>query len=226
MTIRVVLAEDNTLLREGLRGLVTGQEGMEVVAACGDLTSLLHAIDDLRPDVVLTDIRMPPQHGDEGVQAAEFARRKDPSIGVVLLSQYVDLHCVRTLLQDGTEARGYLLKERVADVADLVAAIRTVAGGGSVIDPKVVEALVRSRGNTPGSQLARLSARELEVLGQMARGRANGAIAESLVVTQRAVEKHVNSIFAKLGVGHEDGVHPRVRAVLLYLSEADPAERS
>lgn len=223
MTIRVVLAEDSALLREGLRGLVAAQEGMIVAAACGDLPSLLAAIDEVHPDVVLTDIRMPPQHSDEGVQAAEHARRKDPSMGVILLSQYVDLACVRTLLQDGTEARGYLLKERVADVTDLVDAVRTVAGGGSVIDPKVVEALVRSRGNAPGSQLDRLSAREREVLAEMARGRTNGAIAESLVITQRAVEKHVNSIFAKLGVGHDDGVHPRVRAVLLYLSEADPS---
>nr|WP_200901372.1 response regulator transcription factor [Tetrasphaera japonica] len=221
--MRVVLAEDSALLREGLRGLVDAQDDLEVARACDDLPSLLRAIDELRPDVVLTDIRMPPAHGDEGVQAAEHARRASPHTGVVLLSQYVDLACVRTLLRDGADGRGYLLKERVADVADLVAAIRRVAEGGSVIDPKVVEALVRSRGNTPGSHLDRLTAREREVLGEMARGRTNGAIAESLVITQRAVEKHVNSIFAKLGVGHDDGVHPRVRAVLLYLSEA-PAE--
>ena len=218
MTIRVVLAEDNALLREGVRGLIGEQEDFDVVATCADLDGLLRAIDELEPDVVLTDIRMPPTRTDEGTVAAEHCRSHHPGTAVLLLSQYVDPGYVRTLLNHGTEGRGYLLKERVADVGELVAAIRTVAAGGSVVDPKVVEALVRRRSRPVDGSLVSLSPRELEVLAEMAQGRNNAAIAASLVISQRAVEKHINSIFAKLGLAHDDEAHPRVRAVLAYLA--------
>ena len=222
MTLRLVVAEDHPLLREGLRSMIESSDEIELVATCSDLPGLLAAVDEHRPDVVLTDIRMPPGRSDEGVRAAEHCRRHHPQTGVVLLSQYVDPGYVRTLLKHGTERRGYLLKERVSDVDELIAAVRTVAEGGSVMDPKVVEALVNAKTRRGDADLGRLSARELEVLGEMAQGRNNGAIAASLFITQRAVEKHINSIFAKLGVSMEDEAHPRVRAVLLYLSE-DPA---
>lgn len=218
MTVTVVVAEDHPLLREGLRSMIRESEDIELVAACSDLPGLLAAIDEHEPDVVLTDIRMPPGRSDEGVRAAQHCRELHPRTGVLLLSQYVDAGYVKTLLKQGTDGRGYLLKERVSDVDELVGAIRTVAAGGSVMDPKVVEALVNAKSRRGDGDLSRLSARELEVLGEMAQGRNNAAIAASLFITQRAVEKHINSIFAKLGVGMEDAAHPRVRAVLLYLS--------
>jgi DNA-binding NarL/FixJ family response regulator len=217
VTIHVVLAEDNVLLREGMYGLIDSQDDMRVVAVCGDLDALLRAVDDHRPDVVLTDIRMPPGRTDEGIRAAEYCRARHPRTGVLLLSQYVDARYVRTLVNQGAEGRGYLLKERVAAIDDLVAAIRAVAGGGSAFDPKVIETLVQVGSRRGELDLAALSAREREVLAEMAQGRNNAAIAQSLVISQRAVEKHINSIFAKLGVGQDDESHPRVRAVLTYL---------
>jgi DNA-binding NarL/FixJ family response regulator len=222
MSIRVVLAEDSALLREGVAGLIRNETDLEVVASCADLPELLTAIGDHRPDVVLTDIRMPPSRTDEGIQAAEHCRVNHPAIGVLLLSQYVDARYVRALLGQGTDGRGYLLKERVADVGELVAAIRAVAGGGSVFDPKVVEALVRGRDRRGNVGLARLSTREREVLAEMAHGLNNAAIADALVITQRAVEKHINSIFSKLQLGPDGGVHPRVQAVLTYLAGDAP----
>ena len=218
MTYRVVIAEDNALLREGMRTLVAAEPGLEVVAACADLDALLAAVATHDPDVVLTDIRMPPTRTDEGVRAAERLRREHPRTAVLLLSQYVDPAYVRSLLRQGTEGRGYLLKERVADVEELASAIRTVAAGGSVVDPKVVEAMVQTRTRRGDEGLGRLSPRELEVLAEMARGRNNAAIAGSLVISQRAVEKHINSLFAKLGVTEGEESHPRVRAVLTYLT--------
>jgi DNA-binding NarL/FixJ family response regulator len=218
MTIRVVLGEDNALLREGMRGLLSSADGIEVVAGCADLPTLLTSVDELRPDVVLTDIRMPPSWTDEGVQAARHCRVHHPATGVVLLSQYVDPGYVRSLLDSGSAGRGYLLKERVSDVDELVSALGTVAAGGSVVDPEVIEHLVKAGINRGDRNVGRLSARELEVLSEMSRGHSNAAIAASLFITQRAVEKHINSIFAKLGVSGSDGAHPRVRAVLLYLS--------
>jgi len=220
MSLRIILAEDNALLRAGIRELVRGADDLELVAVCGDLPGLLSAVDELAPNVVLTDIRMPPSRTDEGIQAALHCRLTHPEMGVVLLSQYVDPAYVRRLLDRGAEGRGYLLKERVADVDELVTALRTVASGGSVIDPQVIHALARRGAARGDSAVAQLSAREIEVLGEMARGRSNAAIATSLVITQRAVEKHINSIFAKLGVRNDDELHPRVRAVLLYLSGA------
>jgi DNA-binding NarL/FixJ family response regulator len=218
MPIRVLLGEDNALLREGMRGLLDSADGVELVGTCADLPSMLEGIDTLAPDVVLTDIRMPPRWVDEGVQVARHCRRTHPGTGVVLLSQYVEPGYVRSLLESGSAGRGYLLKERVADVDELLDAVTAVAQGGSVVDPQVVEQLVKvgvSRGN---ANVSRLSARELEVLAEMSRGHNNAAIAATLFITQRAVEKHINSIFSKLGVSSGDETHPRVRAVLLYLS--------
>ena len=217
MTLRVALAEDNLLLREGMRGLIDGREDMRVVAVCGDLVTLLAAVDGLTPDVVLTDIRMPPSRTDEGIRAAEYCRVHHPRTGVLLLSQYVDARYIRTLINDGADARGYLLKERIAAIDDLLAAIRAVADGGSAFDPKVIETLVQNGSRRGDVDLSALSAREREVLAEMAQGRNNAAIAQALVITQRAVEKHINSIFAKLRVGQDDEAHPRVRAVLTYL---------
>jgi DNA-binding NarL/FixJ family response regulator len=218
VTIRIVLAEDSFLVREGVRRMLSSEPELDVVASCGDLDELLAAIDEHRPDVVLTDIRMPPNHSDEGIRAAEHCRTAYPDMGVVLLSQYVQPAYVKALLGQGTEGRAYLLKERVAQLSDVVGAVREVARGGSAIDPKVVEALVTTRERGPHSELAQLTPRERQVLAAMAEGRNNASVAEELVLTQRAVEKHINSIFAKLRLSGDQQGHPRVRAVLLYLS--------
>ena len=169
--------------------------------------------------MVLTDIRMPPSRTDEGLRIADHCRRRHPAVGVILLSQYVEVSYVRALLARGTDRRGYLLKERVADLSDLLTAIRAVHTGGSAIDPKVVESLVSVRSRAGDSGLSRLSPRELQVLESVAQGRTNAAVAEELVLTRHAVEKHINSIFAKLGLTGDLGVHPRVRAALLYLTQ-------
>jgi DNA-binding NarL/FixJ family response regulator len=217
--IRVLLAEDNYLVREGVRGLLETLPGVELVGAVGDYDALCAAIDEHKPDVVLTDIRMPPTGTDEGIRAANAARERDPKTGVVVLSQYADPEYALALLEQGSEGRAYLLKERVSDLAQIESAIREVARGGSVIDPKVVEQLVAARSRHAESPVARLTPREREILGEMAQGKNNAGIAASLVLTERAVEKHINSIFSKLGLSEEKAVHRRVKAVLLYLSE-------
>ena len=221
MAIRVVLAEDSYLAREGLRRLLETRPGLDVVADCGDLPSLLAAVDEYRPDVVLTDIRMPPEGRDEGIQAANRLRDERPGVGVVVLSHYAEPTYALALLEGGSEGRAYLLKERVGDLGQLEAAIEAVAAGGSVIDPKVVEALVAARAAGAGSSLAELTPRERDVLRAMAQGMNNAAVAEALVIAERSVEKYVHSIFAKLGLAWEDHVHRRVKAVLLYLAEED-----
>ena len=218
MGIRVVLAEDNVLLREGVSRLLAGQEGLDVVGACGDLQGLLDLVGSEKPDVVVTDIRMPPTGTDEGIQAAARLRVEHPTVGVVVLSQYANPAYALALLADGSEGRAYLLKERVSDVAELVAAIREVARGGSVIDPKVVEALVSSSSRAIRSDLDRLTPREGEILGEMASGKSNAAIAATLILSERAVEKHTNSIFSKLGLTEERDVNRRVKAVLVFLA--------
>jgi DNA-binding NarL/FixJ family response regulator len=219
MTTRVVLAEDNFLLREGVRGLLAGSGSVEVIASCGELDETVEVIDRLVPDVVLTDIRMPPDRRDEGVQVANHCRRSFPKMGVILLSQYAEPGYVRALLGQGTQRRGYLLKERVSDLTELVNAIDTVAEGGSVIDPKVVETLIDARTLAGDGELGRLTRRERQVLEGIAQGRTNAAIADDLVLTPHAVEKHINSIFTKLGLTGDRVNHPRVRAALLYLAE-------
>jgi DNA-binding NarL/FixJ family response regulator len=219
VAIRLVLAEDSYLVREGIRRLLETQPEIELVDTCGDLDSLLGAVEAERPDAVLTDIRMPPTWQDEGIQAAQRLRDTSPQVAVIVLSQYADPGYAITLLESGSERRAYLLKERVEDLDQLVSAIRAVAAGGSVIDPKVVEALVEAKAGAERSPLSELTPREHEVLREMAQGRNNAGIAESLVITERSVEKYVHSIFAKLGLAWEDNVHRRVKAVLLYLGE-------
>jgi DNA-binding NarL/FixJ family response regulator len=216
-----VLAEDQYLVREGLRRLLETQDDLEVVSVCGDLDSLLDTVDAERPDVVLTDIRMPPGNTDEGIRAATRLRETNPDVGVVVLSQYATPSYVLTLLQGGSERRAYLLKERVKDLDQLVAAIRAVADGGSVFDPKVVEALVAENARNEDSPLNELTSRERDVLREMAEGKNNAAIAEALVLTERSVEKVIHSIFAKLGLTWETAVHKRVKAVVLYLAESN-----
>jgi DNA-binding NarL/FixJ family response regulator len=221
VAIRLVLAEDHYLVREGLRRLLETQPDLEVAAVCGDLASLLAAVDEERPDVVVTDIRMPPDGADEGIQAAERLRETNPEIGVVVLSQYVNPTYVHALLERGSARRAYLLKERVKDLEQLVAAIRAVAEGGSVIDPKVVEALLAENTRSAESPLNQLTPRERDVLREMAEGKNNAAIADALFLTERSVEKVIHSIFLKLGLTWETAVHKRVKAVILYLAESD-----
>jgi DNA-binding NarL/FixJ family response regulator len=218
--IRLVLAEDNYLVREGVRQLIDAQPELDVVAVCTDFDSLLAAVEEHKPDVVLTDIRMPPTGTDEGIRAAERLRESHPRIGVVILSQFSEPDYALALLQKGAAGRAYLLKERVSDIEQLVTAIREVANGGSVIDPKVIEGLVAAKVRKPQSPLADLTPREHEVLALMAQGKNNAAIAATLFLTERAVEKHINSIFSKLSLAEEKDTHRRVRAALLYLSES------
>lgn len=220
MTIRVVIAEDNALLRQGLERLLAHQPGLELAGTAASLPELRAAVTSAAPDVLVTDIRMPPDHRDEGIVAAAELARSRPEVGVVLLSQHVDVDYAVRFLENGSARRAYLLKERVGDAADLAAAIRTVAAGGSVIDPLVVEQLVAGRTPRPDSALDRLSPREREVLGEMALGKNNAAIAASLVLTERAVEKHTNAIFGKLGFAEEPDLNRRVAAVLMYLQRA------
>jgi DNA-binding NarL/FixJ family response regulator len=217
--VRVVFAEDDYLVREGTAALL-GQVGeVEIVEAVADLDALMAAVERHDPDAVLTDIRMPPTKTTEGIQAALRIRREHPGTGVVVLSQYAEEEYAYELLKDGAEGLGYLLKERVADVEEIVRALRDVAAGGSVLDPRVVEGLVTRRERESMSPLARLTEREREVISLMAEGKNNAAIAASLYLTERAIEKHINSLFHKLGLSEEPNVHRRVMAVLTFLRE-------
>jgi DNA-binding NarL/FixJ family response regulator len=220
MPIRLVLADDHYLVREGVRRLLETMPELEVAAVCGDLDSLLAAVDDAAPDVVVTDIRMPPGDADEGIKAAERLRTTKPDVGVVVLSQYANPAYVLALLEGGSARRAYLLKERVNDLDQLVAAIKAVADGGSMIDPKVVELLVAENARSDESPLNELTPRERDVLREMAEGKNNASIAETLVLTERSVEKVIHSIFLKLGLTWETAVHKRVKAVILYLAES------
>ncbi len=218
MPIRVVVADDNVLLREGISQLVQRHDELEVVGTAHDLPSLLALVDAEHPEVVLTDIRMPPTGTDEGIRAATHLRATMPDVGVVVLSQYAAPAYALALLEKGANGRAYLLKERVSEAGQLVRAIKEVAAGGSFIDPVVVESLVAARSGD-GASTQHLTAREKEVLGEMAQGKNNAAIAASLVISERAVEKHINSIFAKLGLSEEHDVNRRVKAVLVFLAE-------
>ena len=218
--IRVVLAEDGDLLRAGVLALLRGHDEVEVVATATSLPELLEAVDDHDPDVVLTDIRMPPDFTDEGIRAASILRRTHPDVGVVALTQYTDVEYALDLVHEGSAGRGYLLKERVGAVEEIIDALVTVARGGSVIDQVVVDALVSSGTRRNDSPLERLTARELEVLAMVARGMTNATIAADLVITERAVEKHVSSILGKLELPADAPVHRRVAAALVFLSEA------
>lgn len=217
VSIGVVLAEDNALLRHGLVRLIGAADDITLLGSAADLPGLENLIEQHSPDVVVTDIRMPPSNTDEGIAVAARLRTERPATGVLLLSQYAEATYALTLLSDGTARRGYLLKERVADGDELVDAIRRVAAGGSVIDPTVVEGLVAANRQQP-SELDALTPRETEVLGEMAQGKSNAAIAAALVLSERAVEKHTNSIFSKLGLSEERDLNRRVSAVLVYLN--------
>jgi DNA-binding NarL/FixJ family response regulator len=222
--IRVILAEDTYIVREGLRQVLEAAPDIEVAAECADLDSLLSEIEARDPDVVLTDIRMPPSQTDEGIQIATRLRLEHPRIGVVVLSQYTDPMYVRALLEDGSDRRAYLLKERIHDRRQLVAAIEAVADGGSVVDPKIVEVLLAARARDTASPLAELTPREMEVLAAIAEGKSNTAISDALVLTKRAVEKHINAIFLKLNLSHSQEaseISPRVKAALMFLSETE-----
>jgi DNA-binding NarL/FixJ family response regulator len=219
VALRVIVAEDTLLVREGIARVLELQDDLDVVAFCDDLPSLMQAVDEHTPDVVLTDIRMPPTGTDEGVQASTALRTAHPEIAVLVLSQFSDPAYALALFEAGSQGRGYLLKERVAEGDQLADAIRTVADGGSVVDPKVVEALVAARSARRESPLDRLTPREREVLAEIAQGKNNAGIADALVLSERAVEKHINSLFSKLGLSEEPNVHRRVKAVLLYLGE-------
>jgi len=221
--MRVVIAEDHYLVREGTRQLLETND-VEVVAAVADPDSLLQAVDRLEPDAVITDIRMPPNNQTEGIEAAHRIRAAHPNIGVVVLSQYVNSLYAFELFREGTSGFAYLLKDRVANVEDLLRALKEVVDGGSVIDPQVVEGLLARRQQLAGTLLETLTNRETDVLSEMAQGKSNAAIAEVLFVSQSAVEKHINSIFAKLGLRPQDGDHDRrVSAVLTFLRNRDIA---
>ncbi len=222
-TIRVLLAEDSYVVREGIRALIDTQDGLELVGTCDDLPGLIAAVEECRPDVVLTDIRMPPNQTDEGVRAAQWLRDAHPEIGVVVLSQYVEEGYAVRLFDKGSGGRAYLLKERVGDVEDLVEAVREVHRGGSVVDRAVVDALITARARQH-SPIDDLTPREREVLSHIARGSNNKAIADRLGLSSRAVEKHINVIFAKLGLADEPDSHHRVRAVLLYMGATSAEE--
>lgn len=219
MVVRIVVAEDSMLVREGIQKLLGSQPGIEIVALCVDLPELLAAVEEHRPDAVLTDIRMPPDHSDEGIVAASILRRQRPEVGVVVLSQYVEPTYAIALFDGGSHGRAYLLKERLSDVDQLVQAIHEVTTGGSVIDPRVVESLVEARSRSHQSPLEHLTPREMDVLSEIAQGKNNAAVAAALFLSERAVEKHINSLFSKLGLGEEPDVHRRVKAVLLYLAD-------
>ncbi|MGI9052083.1 MAG: response regulator transcription factor [Ilumatobacteraceae bacterium] len=218
MAVRVVVADDNYLVRQGVAGLIDADPELEMVGVAEAFDELLEVVDTVLPDVVITDIRMPPTGTDEGVRAAALIRQRHPTIGVVVLSQYASPSYALALLEDGSDGRAYLLKDRVADADDLVDAVRTVARGGSVIDPKVVEELVNARARMASSPIERLTPREREILGEMAQGKSNAAIAATLILSERAVEKHINSIFSKLHLTEEPDVNRRVKAVLVHLS--------
>jgi len=220
MPVAIALADDSLIVREGVAQILTREAGMQIVASCGDLPSLLAAVEAERPDVVVTDIRMPPTSTDEGIRLATLLREEHPDIGVVVLSNYAEPAYALALLQSGSEGRAYLLKERVHDRAQLVAAIETVAAGGSMLDSKIVEPLVAAKLRIERSPVAELTGREREVLAEIAKGKSNAAIADTLVLTKRAVEKHINSIFLKLNLSYAEDVSKRVKATLLFLADA------
>ena len=224
--LRIALADDSLIAREGIARILAGQTDIEVVASCRDLPSLLEAVESERPDVVLTDIRMPPTGTDEGIRLAALLREERPEIGVVILSNYAEPAYALALLGSGSEGRAYLLKERVHDRAQLVAAIESVAAGGSVLDSKIVEPLVAAKLRIGSSPLAALTSREREVLAELAKGKSNAAIADTLVLTKRAVEKHINSIFLKLNLVYAEDISKRVKATLLFLANPEPLPRA
>jgi DNA-binding NarL/FixJ family response regulator len=222
--IRVVLADDSYLVREAISHVLETEAGFVLVATCEDGDALVAAVEAERPDVVLTDIRMPPSGDDEGITVANRLRVTHPDVGVVVVSQYANPRYGVALLEGGSEGRAYLLKERLHDRAQLVGALSTVAQGGSVVDSKVVEALIFAQVRDENSPLTVLTPRELEILSEIAQGKSNQAIADQLVLSKRAVEKHINAIFLKLDLTQDEDVSRRVKAALIYLSQRSTAE--
>jgi DNA-binding NarL/FixJ family response regulator len=221
--IRVVFAEDNYLVREGTAALLQNSGTVDLVGTAESLDELLEQVEAAKPEAVLTDIRMPPTNTTEGIDAAKRIRQEHPNVGVVVLSQYAEEEYAYELLKDGAAGLGYLLKERVSDLDEVVRALNEVSKGGSVLDPKVVEALVSAKEKMAHSPLATVTDREREVLELMAQGKNNASIAKALFLTERAVEKHINSLFHKLGLTEEHDVHRRVMAVLAFLRESEHA---
>jgi DNA-binding NarL/FixJ family response regulator len=218
MTIRVVLGEDSLLAREGIVRTLEGDAEIEIAEMCADLETLLEAIDRLRPDVVLTDIRMPPSNTDEGIRLAMELRISHPEIGVVVLSQHAEPRYALALFDRGSERRAYLLKERLKDRDELGQAVREVAAGRSLVDMQVIDMLLTQKRRRGSSQLDKLTPRENEILAMIAEGRSNSAIAETLLITKRGVERHISAIFAKLELGEADDISRRVKAALVYLA--------
>lgn len=218
MTIRVVFGEDNYLARQAILRVLEGEDDIEVVATCSDYHSLRLAVDDVQPDVVLSDISMPPTHTDEGIRLAAELRSTQPHVGVVILSQYAEPVFATKLLEESSDRRAYLLKERVYGRSDLTRALREVAAGRSIVDPRIVELLLAAQRRRDDTRFASLTPREQEILALIAEGLSNGAIADELVITKRAVERYVNSIFAKLDLGDGEHYSRRVKAALLYLA--------
>ena len=218
-TIRVAVADDSALIREGLAAMLLGEPDVEFIGASSDGDALDELVRTALPDVVVTDLRMPPSGGREGIRIAKRLRESHPDVGVVVLSQYLEPDFAVELMSDGTSRRAYLLKDRIGDAAELLRAIRTVSSGGSVVDPAVVEALIEAQRRRSSSPLSELTAREREILARIAEGASNGAIAESLFLSKRGVEKHVNSIFAKLRLTDAENVSRRVKAALLFLAD-------
>jgi DNA-binding NarL/FixJ family response regulator len=225
MPVRVAVADDSLLIREGVEQLLASEPQIELVASCADLDELLDAVEGADVDVVLTDIRMPPTMSDEGIRVASRLHETAPEVGVLVLSHYFDPRYALELFASGSERRGYLLKERLHDRAQLRTAIMAVASGGSIMDPEIVDSLLAARLRRDASPLAALTPRERDVLAEIAQGKSNSAIAESLVLTKRAVEKHINSIFLKLNLAFADDVSKRVKAALLFLSERETSAR-
>jgi DNA-binding NarL/FixJ family response regulator len=219
--IGVIVAEDSYIIREFLAEMLAAAPEVDMLAVCATGNELESAIARWHPDIVVTDIRMPPSGADEGIRVAAELRDSDPSIGVVVLSQYAEPAYALALLGDGTARRAYLLKDRIRNRRELLDAILTVAAGGSVVDPAIVDVLIQARIRSSESKLSQLTPRERELLGEIASGKSNSAIAESLFLTKRAVEKHINSIFAKLGLPESEDVSRRVKATLMYLAEED-----
>jgi DNA-binding NarL/FixJ family response regulator len=224
VTLRVVLGEDGLLVREGIARLLSTAPDVEVVASCEDYDGLVTAVERHNPDVVVTDVRMPPTSTDEGIRFAGGLRESHPNVGVIVLSQYSDPGYVLALFALGSDRRGYLLKERIRDRSALVSAVRSVAAGGSAVDPKLIEVLVSGRMRDAGSPLSELTPREREVLAEIAAGKSNTAIASELCLTKRAVEKHINSIFLKLDLGNASDISRRVKATLVFLAAVDSGQ--
>lgn len=223
MALRIAVAEDNLLVREGLVRLLSTAPDIDVIASCDHYDAILQAVEEQTPDVVVTDIRMPPTRSDEGIRLAQELRASHPQMGVVVVSQYSDANQVLKLFESGSDRRAYLLKERLHDRAALVSAVRSVAGGGSSVDARIIDVLVYARSGAPSSRLSELTSRELDVLAEIAKGRSNSAIAETLFVSKRSVEKLVNSIFLKLDLGPAENVSKRVQAALIFLAESEGA---